>query len=57
MSMKLDLANMDVLVLSYPELHHEAKKILDLFNIYYVDALYSKDMRTVAALMFRRGGV
>jgi predicted RNA-binding Zn-ribbon protein involved in translation (DUF1610 family) len=57
MSMKLDLANMDVLVLSYPELHLEAKKILDLFNIYYVDALYSKDMRTVAALMFRRGGV
>ena len=56
-SMKLDLANTDVFVLSYPELYQEAKKILDLFNIFYVDALYSKDLKAVAALLFRRGGL
>jgi hypothetical protein len=58
MIMKLDLNNVDVFVLSYPELHDEAKKILNLFNILLRGfALYSKDLRTVAALMFGRGGV
>ena len=55
--MKLDLNDVDVFVLSYPELHEEAKKILNLFNIFYVDSLHSKYPHSVAALLFGRGGV
>jgi len=57
MIMKLDLNDVDVFVLSYPELHEEAKKILNLFNIFYVDSLHSKYPHSVAALLFGRGGV
>lgn len=57
MTMKLDLSDVDFYVMSYHPLHDEARRIAELFNIWYVDSILTKDLSTVVSSLFARGRV
>ncbi|MCS7110492.1 MAG: hypothetical protein NZ956_03375 [Candidatus Caldarchaeum sp.] len=52
MTMKLDLADLDFYVLSYFQLHAEAKRLMELFNIWYVESVLTKNISAIVSGLF-----
>ncbi|MEM4342426.1 MAG: hypothetical protein QXF97_07770 [Candidatus Caldarchaeum sp.] len=52
MTIKLDVLDADLFLLSYFPLHEEAKRLVEMFNIYYLDSILSRDPEQVALTLF-----
>lgn len=52
MTIKLDVLDSDLFLLSYFPLHEEAKRLVEMFNIYYLDSILSRDPEQIALTLF-----
>ncbi|MCS6783694.1 MAG: hypothetical protein NZ581_00655 [Candidatus Caldarchaeum sp.] len=52
MTMKLDLTDLDFYVLSYFPLHAEAKRLMELFNIWYIESVLTKNISAIVSSLF-----